>query len=164
MLPFLKYKEGARLGYSKTPKRNLESESSDPNPKKRSYEDKRERKFMPHWTEGRPWLTFDTEKKKMFCTWCVQNKVSDCKFVSGTENLKLFAVKQHEASKYHKHFAPKYIATSTVSGQISDAHMCLEMLQKADYDRLVIKFRTAHAVAKHFVTIVSYVDLMLQKD
>ena len=27
----------------------------------------------------------------MFCTWCTENRVSDCKFVSGTDNFKLFA-------------------------------------------------------------------------
>jgi hypothetical protein len=115
---------------------------------------------MPHWTEGRPWLVFDREKNKMFCTWCTEKKVSECKFVSGTDNFKLFAVKQHEASKYHKHFAPKYqfnqSVTLTVLEQKSDAHQCLEMLQKADYDRLTIKLRTVHAVAKHHKSFRDY--------
>ena len=103
MLPFLKYKEGSRPGKAKssTKRKSSSSESQqDTHAKKTSYEEKRERKYMPHWTEGRLWLVFDCEKNQMFCTWCTENKVSDCKFVSGTNNFKLFAVKQHEASKY----------------------------------------------------------------
>ena len=143
MIPFLKYKEGARPGKN-LPVKRPSIDDSNRDAKKR-YEAHRERKFIPQWEEGRKWLRFDPQVNKMYCTWCIENNVPDCKFVYGTDNFKLCAVKQHEESKHHKHIAAKYDKPRSQS----DAKKCMQMLQKADYDRLTIKFRTAHAVAKY---------------
>jgi hypothetical protein len=65
-------------------------------------------------------------------------------------HYRLDAVKDHEASKWHKHYTVKYQARQDSGAQReSKTEKCLMLLKKADYNRMALKFRTAHAIAKH---------------
>jgi hypothetical protein len=78
-------------------------------------------------------------------------------------------VREHENSKWHKHFSQKYktvqtTATYSAHATENEALTCLKQLHKADYDRLLVKFRNAHAIAKHHKSLVDYKFLcMLDK-
>lgn len=88
----------------------------------------------------------------MYCSWCKNENVANCKFVTGTDHFRIDAVREHENSKWHKHFTPKYkpkATSDTHSTHLSEAAKCFKQLHKADYERLVIKFRKTHAIAKH---------------
>lgn len=93
--------------------------------------------------------------------------MSNCKFVTGTDHFRIDSVREHENSKWHKHFTPKYKPKATAdthSAPLSEAAKCLKQLHKADYERLVIKFRNAHAIAKHHRSFRDYKFLcMLDK-
>lgn len=132
---------------------------------KKRYEEKRQRKFQRGWQEDRPWLDF--VDGLMYCSWCKNENVANCKFVTGTDHFRIDSVREHENSKWHKHFTPKYKPKATVDTQstpLSEAAKCLKQLHKADYERLVIKFTNAHAIAKHHRSFRDYKFLcMLDK-
>lgn len=67
--------------------------------------------------------------------------------------IRIDAVKDHEESKWHKHFTSKY-SLKTHSENL--ASKCLLQLKRADYDKMAIKFRTAHAIAKHNKSFLDY--------
>ncbi|XP_069106893.1 zinc finger protein 862-like [Argopecten irradians] len=135
----LRYVDGAKPGK----KLRIETESQPTVSSNKKYEEKRVRKFLEECHIGRPWLKY--ENGKMFCECCRENETTGA-FCVGTTNFKLTAIKQHENTNIHMKYAMKYLRPKTV--EKSQAADCLMKLKKSEYDRLVIKFRTAHALAK----------------
>lgn len=153
MIPFLKYKEGVIPGKEAVKRPSL-SQEGKVGTKKRYEAEKRQRKFQSTWQENRPWLDF--VDGLMFCTWCKIENVPNCKFVTRSDHFRVDSVREHENSRWHKHYAPKYKAQTAATDSEdltqqndSETVRCLKQLYKADYNRLFIKFRNAHAIAKH---------------
>lgn len=146
MIPGLKYRDSAQPA-----KKATQKQSSGVN-SKQQYEKKRCRKFQSQWQVDRPWLVYDVLSDVMFCEWCKKEAVQSS-FTTGSNHFRLDAVKDHESSKWHKHFAIKY---SVKHPDDSLASKSLLMLKQAEYDKLVIKFRTAHAIAKHNKSFKDY--------
>ncbi|WAR03078.1 ZN862-like protein, partial [Mya arenaria] len=90
------------------------------------------------------WLRFDTDANRMFCKHCTSLYGNKSSFVKCSNNFKRDALTQHSESSFAKPPA-----------QSKAAH-CLKALQKSQYDSLVIKFRTAHAIAKHNLSLRTF--------
>lgn len=119
---------------------------------KKTYEVKRARGFKTHWTEGRPWLSYDENKNLMFCQFCMSAGKSN-KFTSGTDNFRIDSIQAHENSSFHKE------AVSTAERPAvrqSEAGKALHQLKKHEYNRMDILFRNAHAIAKKHQSFRSY--------
>jgi hypothetical protein len=153
MIPGLKYLAEAKPGKKTTTTKRQSDELN----KDQKYEKRRKREFQASWQTGRPWLKYDDTQGVMFCEWCRNESVQNCKFVSGSNHFRLDAVKDHEASKWHKHYTVKYQAKQGSGAERgSEAEKCLMLLKKADYERMTLKFRTAHAIAKHNRSFLDY--------
>lgn len=153
---FLKYVEGAKPGKrQKTTPTSEEKKNS-----KQNYELKRERKFQKQWLINRSWLRFDDSQNQMFCTSCETNNV-DSAFTKGTSNFKLEAIRQHESSKTHVMYLHKF--DKRKEPETSKASRCLFQLKKQEFDNLRVKFRNAHAIAKHHKSFKDY-ELLCRLD
>lgn len=87
---------------------------------------------------GRPWLVLDKINNSMKCKWCDQN----------WNTAKLETLKTHEISKSHiKHRDAVAGRLKVASGEETEAMKCVESLNKAVIDKLVILFRNAHALS-----------------
>jgi hypothetical protein len=138
---FLRHFEGAKPGV----KRKV---VSDPNTKKNEYEKKRKRTFQHSWLKEFPWLTYDEAVGKMYCTNCkLKSNNDNSPFVKGNENFKIDVIKTHASSRLHLKNANVISAEKNPVCQ-SQAAECLTKLKKAEYDKLVVKFRTVHCLAK----------------
>lgn len=146
-MSLLRYFEGAKPG-KRLKVNKIVSEDEKKNAKKDYEINKRERKFQVQWQDKRPWLSFNKAENNMFCISCRTEKV-DSAFANGTNNFKIEAVKQHEASKSHLHYLQKFNTTSQSQPKTSLASQCLLQLKSNEYDSLKMKFINAHAVAKH---------------
>ena len=141
-MAFLQYTAGAIPG--KPLKRKVTTE--DMRDRKKKYEKDRERKFLESWKQDRPWLHHNGENNVMICNWCIEaSGPKDLSFVKGCENFKISAIKDHEMCKFHLKIAPRY----TTPVEESPAVQCIKLLNQNEIDKLSIKFRNAHYVAKH---------------
>lgn len=116
--------EGAIPG-KKSSKRTALTEEEMVGAKNR-YKEKRQLIFQRGWQEGRPWLDF--VDGLMYCTWCKNENVANRKFVTGTDHFRIDSVREHENSKWQKHFTPKYkpkATSDTHSTPLSEAAKCL---------------------------------------
>lgn len=152
----LRYFSGAVPGK----KRHSESQQScsDRKEAKRLYEKNRKREFQVSWQVERDWLLFDQEKQLMSCSYCKEFNTEKSAFVKGCDNFRLESVKQHESCRAHVDAVTKHHAKINPVAQ-SKAAQCLVNLKKAEYDRLVLKFRNAHAVAKTNLSFRTYTTL-----
>ncbi|XP_023931683.1 uncharacterized protein LOC112042031 [Lingula anatina] len=118
------------------------------------YERKRIRKFQSSWQHSFSWLVYDTEANTMHCKICRSLKNDsggDSPLIAGTSNFKIDVVRLHAACKQHQRNSELIAAKSTPISQ-SVAADCLGKLKRAEYTRLVSKFRSAHAIAKHHLS------------
>ncbi|KAK3283398.1 hypothetical protein CYMTET_8903 [Cymbomonas tetramitiformis] len=53
------------------------------------------RKFLQQWTEGRPWLVFDEDKRLMHCTLCQECGLNNT-FTRGCASLRIARIVEHE--------------------------------------------------------------------
>ena len=146
-MSMLKWCAGAAPG--KVPKRPART-SEEVVQSKKKYEEKRTRNFKASWQKGRPWLT--CEGNIMRCLYCIKTGQSS-KFTTGTDNLRLDTVQAHELSKPHVKAAAVCERAPVAQSQ---AAKVLHKLKQHEYDRLVIQFRNAHAVAKHHMSYKTY--------
>lgn len=99
--------------------------------------------------DGGEWLVFDESSKTMFCSHYWQHTPAGSKvnsFIVGTKNLKLEAIKDHEASKCHKEVICMIQGKS--APEKTAAVRALSSLKTAQREKLNILFRTAHAIGK----------------
>jgi len=108
------------------------------------YEEKRVRKVNERWMVGRPWLKI-IDEKSMMCTWCTQSDANNsCSFT--WNSAKLETLKLHESSKIYEKNAIIEANKSMPVGS-TEAEKLIENLNVAIMDRLVMLFRTAHAIS-----------------
>ncbi|KAH3893532.1 hypothetical protein DPMN_017679 [Dreissena polymorpha] len=74
---------------------------------KRKYEENRTRNFLPKWREEYKWLEYNEEQDHMFCTPC-RHFEKDSIFVTGTNNYRIEAIKQHAVSVVHMTCTKRY--------------------------------------------------------
>jgi hypothetical protein len=92
----------------------------------------------------------------MVCNWCIEaNGPKELSFVKGCENFKISTIKNHEICKFHLKIAPRY----TTPVEESPAAHCIKLLNQNEIDKLSIKFRNAHYVAKHNKPFTEYTQL-----
>ena len=115
---------------------------------------KKKRSFNERWRtsdsgQHRDWLVFDGTSQTMFCALCrihASDGHRSNSFVSGTQYLKLEAVKDHESSKSHLHVLK--IAKGISAPETTTAMRTLVSLKTGQLDRMALLFRNAHAIAK----------------
>ena len=59
------------------------------------------RRFQSRWVQQYPWLTYDSDKKKMFCQLCIDAGLSNA-MTNGTDNWKASTITRHIASGDHQ--------------------------------------------------------------
>ncbi|KAJ8300626.1 hypothetical protein KUTeg_022145 [Tegillarca granosa] len=131
----LNFFEGAKPGLKR--KQAPQSSESEKKEKTKQYEKVKHRKeFKSHWKVGREWLCFDEEK--MFCTYC----------------------KEFWGGKKLKELAKIWVnGTSNFKKDSSEAGKALRQLNKAEYDKVSLRFRNAIAIAKHDKSFKDYILL-----
>jgi len=122
---------------------------------------KRVRRFLPTWQIGRPWLCYDEKADNMTCTFCCDNTHQHAEvgsFTLGTSSFQLTSVKAHELTASHMREALAVKAASKPTME-STAGKMLVALNKTLADKLSLKFKTVHALAKHDRPFTDYVWL-----
>ncbi|XP_052250190.1 uncharacterized protein LOC127871224 isoform X1 [Dreissena polymorpha] len=159
----LRYQSGALPGKKR-------KQPTDPVSSKRAYEVKRVRTFQQSWQSGREWLQYDPETQLMRCQLCIEfygPSSNDNIFIKGSSYLRIDGIQLHENSPNHFKAVQAKQAKSTPKSS-STAAKALKTLRQADYDKLVNKFRNAHAVCKNnFQRVISNLQslsLYLQTD
>ncbi|KAJ8300350.1 hypothetical protein KUTeg_021869, partial [Tegillarca granosa] len=90
----------------------------------------------------------------MFCTYCKEfwggKELKELAkiWVNVTSNFKIDSVKSHEITQMHKD-ALKAEKKNKTNVRQSEAGKALRQLNKAEYDKVSLRFRNAHAIAKH---------------
>lgn len=147
-----------------------ESDTTSTASKWKKYEEKRPpRKFNESWKVGRPWLVYSAETGTMTCSDCLGffgtrgsipcvNLKNVNTFVTGSSNLKISTIIDHEKSASHMKAtsvmkAKQSTPTEVVSSQSGRA---LLALKEAERSRLNYLFKNAHAVAKQGRPITDY--------
>ena len=65
-----------RYGIGETPpKKRKHDNDAEKKEKDKQYEAKRVRSNIQSWLAGRSWLRYDKNSKKMFCDYCIKNRV-----------------------------------------------------------------------------------------
>ena len=137
----------------------------EPPPRKHQHDtaydaNKRVRRFQVGWRTHRPWLRYDDASSTMWCTICKANahRHADANgnFAVGTKSLQLTSVKSHEVTSSHKRESAAADA-ATRPAMESVAGRMLVSMNKALVDKLKLKFRTVHALAKHARPYTDYV-------
>ena len=147
----LRWVTGSHPGKAATTKRTSEEVKES----KRKYETKRTRAFKQTLLTGRPWLEYRKDDDKMFCKAC-QFCEKENKFVEGCDNFRIDTIQAHEVSK--PHLACVKVWDNSVSEQRKDmpAVEALCSLKKHELARMNLKFRNAHAIAKHQLSFRTY--------
>ncbi|KAJ8313457.1 hypothetical protein KUTeg_008991 [Tegillarca granosa] len=148
---FLKFFEGVKPGLKRKQAPQSLSESEKKEKTKEYEKEKRRREFKSHWKVGRKWLCFDEEK--LFSTYCKE-------FWGGKELKELaknWVNGTHEITQKHKD-ALKAEKNKTNVRQ-SEAGKALRQLNKAEYDKMSLRFCSAHAIAKHDKSFKNYIWL-----
>ncbi|XP_053393195.1 E3 SUMO-protein ligase KIAA1586-like [Mercenaria mercenaria] len=84
----------------------------------------------------------------MFCTFCIKTS-NECVFTTGCSNFKVETLNAHQESRGQQKAAGEHHAKSAPThSKTSEAANCLLKLKQNEYQKLIIKFRTAHALAK----------------
>lgn len=103
----------------------------------------------------------------MYCSWCKNENVVNCKFVIGIDYFRIDLVREYENSKWYKYFIFKYklkVIVDIYSIFLSEVVKCLKQLYKVDYECLVIKFRNVYVIVKYYRSFRDYIFLcMLDK-
>ena len=153
----LKWVSGAKAG--KPPKKRP-AESEDDLSKsqriqesKRKYETTRKREYKHSWEKGRPWLSYSGSK--MWCAACSGAGLSNA-FTSGVSTMKLDSIQSHELSKAHLRSVTAFNAECKGVPEETPASQALISLKQKEAARVGIKFRSAHAVAKHQLSFALY--------
>lgn len=124
------------------------------------------RQFLVKWQVGRPWLSYDKNVRKMFCTTCqtaaaYDSKLANAKnisFVTGCHSLKLESVIQHEQSKQHKQ--SRLITKNRLEKPESAPSVkIIETMNTEFITKMAVLFRNAHAVAMSMMANKNYVNL-----
>ena len=140
-------------------------ERPEPPPWKRQHDtaydaNKRVRRFQVGWRTHCPWLKYDDASSTMWCATCQANahRHADANgnFAVGTKSLQLTSVKSHEVTSSHKRESAAADA-ATRPAMESIAGRMLVSMNKVLVDKLKIKFRTVHALAKHARPYTDYV-------
>ncbi|XP_052274966.1 zinc finger protein 862-like isoform X2 [Dreissena polymorpha] len=154
----LRYQSGALPGKKR-------KQPTDPVSSKRAYEVKRVRTFQQSWQSGREWLQYDPETQLMRCQLCIEfygPSSNDNIFIKGSSYLRIDGIQLHENSPNHFKAVQAKQAKSTPKSS-STAAKALKTLRQADYDKLVNKFRNAHAVCKNNLSFKTY-EMICQLD
>ncbi|XP_014675266.1 PREDICTED: zinc finger protein 862-like [Priapulus caudatus] len=109
------------------------------------YEQNRKnRKFLESWKQGRPWLRIDSES--MTCTWCTD--VNDQGQFTWT-SAKVDTLNCHESSNIHTRSVDIMAGRHRIiTGVPTEAQKSIESLNKAIFDKLLLLFRTVHALSR----------------
>ena len=95
------------------------------------------------WTEGREWLTHDTDADVMFCEWCRRFDRNDHRnqFVKGCASMKLESIKKHELSRQHKDSEAAQRARSRPDR--APMELALQTMERGELEQMKRLFNTA---------------------
>ena len=148
------------IGYKPVkPPTSPESERAKKRKVDKEYDSgKRVRTFQAAWLVGRKWLARDGDGS-MFCKICRFNVHQHAElglFTVGTSSFQITSVKSHEQTLSHKR---KCLAVEAASkpAMDSEAGKILVTLNRALTEKLRIKFRSVHALAKHDRPFTDYI-------
>ena len=144
----------------------------------------RVRSFLPGWLEGIPWLWYvpktgdvvpaDAKPQAkpttspnangiMYCMVCKANTHghadTNCSFSKGSTSFYLTSITKHQDSLRHKR-EKEACNVAKAPKEKSVGFRMLEGMNKLKLDRLAIKFRTVHALAKHHRPYTDYVWML----
>ncbi|CAG8631915.1 16913_t:CDS:2, partial [Cetraspora pellucida] len=107
------------------------------------------------WKDSYPWLEYDTSSNRMFCTLCHTCNKANAFATSGSTNLKLYVVKEHEQTKDHVDSYKKDKILNIPSKHIVSLMKIIYYIAK--YDILLNKFQPltylGHAIeASHLIS------------
>jgi hypothetical protein len=110
---------------------------------------KRKRNYLPQWEINHPWLSYNKETEKMFCTTCqafpnIADKSSA--FYLGSENFRLGAIEQHHSSKKHA-LCQKAVVVRDNPQQAPLARAVYRHLTPEIREKMERLFRTAYYLA-----------------
>ena len=150
------------IGYKPSPPKKTTDVKEDVKRKKRqqdyTYDSaKRVRAFQVSWKIGRAWL--DLAEGSMFCNVCranVHQHAEKGSFTAGTHSFQLTSVRAHEQTTSHKRECLA-VAAALKPAMESTAGEMLLALNRALTEKLKLKFRTVHALAKHDRPFTDYV-------
>ncbi|KAM9808826.1 zinc finger protein 862-like isoform 1-T1 [Syngnathus typhle] len=113
---------------------------------KEDYEKRRERKYLPEWQLGYPWLYH--ENSKMFCKVCIDcPKSRDYNaFVSGTDSFRLQTIKSH--AKSEKHVLAENVARVRENPERAPMNVAMRHMTAGVREKLRKLFRTAYYIGK----------------
>ncbi|KAK3090549.1 hypothetical protein FSP39_012619 [Pinctada imbricata] len=124
-------------------------------PKKKIKRDceshRKPRSLKESWKTNRPWLEFrddegDAPSPSMICKVCTESgKINE--FVKGCKSLRLESVKIHESSEAHKH-ACEIVSNREKKVGERPAEKAIQQMNSDIFEKLLILFRNAHAIAK----------------
>ena len=130
--------------------------------KKRKYEEKRVRLYVPTWEKTFSWVRHDPEKDQMYCTVCrefpdIADKSSNL-FI-GTSSYRIRSLQTHDKATEHLRClkASERQANPEKKGPMD---VVVEKLDAEEQKRLNVLFNTAFYVAKKKVAFGEYSDLM----
>lgn len=90
-----------KFGFSSDKEQTQTKRKGNEDSKKRYEKEKRKRQFCSKWKDDFPWLEFDEESGVMFCIPCRKYEKSG-RFVDGTDNFRIDAIKSHNQSVSHE--------------------------------------------------------------
>lgn len=130
--------------------------------KKREYEGKRVRLFIPTWEKEFPWVEYDPAAEKMYCKICRKHpELHDAtsNLVIGTSSFRKRALQTHDIATEHMRCMKEdhRKANPTEAGPMD---VVLEKVDDDAINQLTVLFNTAFFVAKKKNPFSSYSDLL----
>ena len=135
--------------------KRAEEQNAEKNKKQKEYDTNRNRKWLESWRvnkktgERREWLLHDEAKAIISCSLCRKypsDQTKKCKFIIGTNNMKLESIIDHEDSTVHGQSLAKEKAKQNPTE--TPAAKILRSLNREQSERVSLLFRSAHAIAK----------------
>ena len=117
---------------------------------------KRVQTFQPAWLVGRKWLARDGAMLCKTCRLNVHKHADPGRFTVGTSSFQIKSIKSHEQTMSHQR---ECLAVEAASKPAMDtkAGKILDTLNRALTEKLRIKFRSVHALAKHDRPFTDYI-------
>ena len=128
--------------------------ASPPPPKKvkgdtqKEYEVIRNRKFLPKWKIKYPWVEYQGEHQRMFCTYCKKTGVNanSIYVIGGASSFRNDSLEKHDRSELHER-AAEIVRAQMNPTQASQGARTMQTLRTIDIEKMKNLFRVCHAMS-----------------